>query len=188
MCDREGESEASPLGWHCGRADTGRFGPLGRTPFRRGRARHGNASRCRKGGPEPDARGHDARRVNQQPAGRQVMIPRSGGRLEGSAPRKQGSIRVSGGASPGSVRRHTSNCRSLAKPMSMYCRSRLRSSQTWRNGWFDGLNGLKFPVSGVRLSCHPPVLLLRRCGLADRTARCHDASYSSVFPERWWSG
>jgi len=32
-CDREGESEASPRGWHCGRADRGRLRPFVRTPF-----------------------------------------------------------------------------------------------------------------------------------------------------------
>jgi hypothetical protein len=39
--------------------------------FRHGHARDGEASRCRKEIPEPYARGYDARRVNQEPGGRQ---------------------------------------------------------------------------------------------------------------------
>jgi hypothetical protein len=68
-CDPENESEASPLGWQCGHVDRARFRPFGRTPFGAD-AHDGEASRGRKGDPTPDARGHDARRVNQEPDGR----------------------------------------------------------------------------------------------------------------------
>jgi len=94
-CDPENESEASPLGWQRGHVDRARFRPFGRTPFGTD-AHDGEASRCRKGDPTPDARGHDARRVNQEPDGRLNHSTTIGGSLGGSAPRKWDSNRASG--------------------------------------------------------------------------------------------
>jgi hypothetical protein len=76
--DREGESEASPLGWHGERADTARLGPLRRTPF--GADAHDMARRHAVGKEVPSQMPEDTTpdASTRNPVEGDTMLPRSG--------------------------------------------------------------------------------------------------------------
>ena len=172
-CDREGESEASPLGWHCGHADRGRLRPFGRIPFCAD-AHHGEASRCWKEIPSQLPEGTTPDASTRNPVEGEAMIPRSGGDSRGSATRNWDSNRISRRSLPGSLHRlrlaaarwrSPCQCRLLSLPVAM------ESDQA--RLWLDILNGLKIPVSGGQFSAGHHFLSPARSPQCDRERHNH---------------